>query len=142
MAYDALLFLHMVGLAMAVGTGFAMWMLGKASAGLDDDARTAFMLRTFAVSKVGSVGLLLLIITGITMLVMRFEGLMAMGGGALHGKFTLVAIQIGLLGFLQVSMAKAKRAGGGPLMARISKVGVAMLVNGLLIVLAAVLAFH
>lgn len=142
MFYTSLLFIHMVGLAMAVGTSFTMAALGKAAAGLPRADQTAFMLRALAVTKVASFGLLILILSGLGMLFMRLDMLLAAGGAAFHAKLTFVAVQVGLFGFLQVTIARVKRAEGGPLMARLPKIGQALLVNGLLIVGAAVLAFH
>jgi uncharacterized membrane protein len=66
---------------------------------------------------------------------------MAWGGPALHVKLTLVVILIGFFGYLQVVMKKVRLAGGGPLMAKLPKLGAIMLGLSVAIVLSAVLAF-
>jgi len=132
----------MVGLAMAVGVSFSMMALGKASAELSPEDRTAFMLRAFVLTKVASIGFALLIITGITMVVLNGHAIMSAGGKPFMIKLALVLLQILVFGFMQMTLSKVKKAQGGPLMARVPKIGSILLFNGLAIVLLAVLAFH
>lgn len=136
--HDALLFVHFIGLAMAVGAGFAKRALGGAAAGLEPAERTAFMLRTLAVSKVASWGLVLLIASGIALWVQAG----AIRPGFFHLKLLLVGVQVGLFGYAQMLIAKIKKASGGPAMAKMPLVGSLLLGNALLIVLTAVLTFH
>jgi uncharacterized membrane protein len=141
--YDLLLITHFIGLALALGTGFANMRLGMASADMPPEERTKFFLRAFAIGKNGSIGLLLLILSGLGMLFARgFRAMFALGGGTFHAKLTLVVILMGLLGWLQVLTKRAREAQGGPTMAQIPKVGRAMLVTGIAIVILAVLSFH
>jgi hypothetical protein len=141
--YLALLFVHFIGLALGVGTSFAVIQLGRASSGLEPAERVRFMLRAMAVTKNGSIGLLLLILSGLGMLFMRGPAsVMAAGGPAFHVKLTLVVILCGLLGYSQVLAKKARLAQGGPAMAALPKVGAALLAVGVLVVLAAVIAFQ
>jgi uncharacterized membrane protein len=141
--FDFLLFLHFIGLAMGVGTSFAMMRLGMATKDMPLDERAKFFLRAFALSKNGSIGLGLLILTGIGMWANKgWSTIMQLGGGMFHAKLTLVLILCGLVGFSQVLIKKARQANGGPVMAKIPKLGMAMMVTGVLIVLFAVLAFH
>jgi uncharacterized membrane protein len=140
--YLSLLFLHFVGLALGVGTSFAMLRLGAASRDLSQEERVKFMLRASVVSKNGGAGLGLLILSGLAMLFVRgWREVLAWGGGAFHAKLALVVIFIGLFGYMQTVMKKVREAGGGPLMARLPKLGAALLVLGLLIMLCAVIAF-
>jgi hypothetical protein len=55
---------------------------------------------------------------------------------------TLVVIMAGLLGYMQATLKKAREAGGGPLMAKLPKLGGAMLMLGLAVIVLAVLAFE
>jgi hypothetical protein len=57
--------LHFIGLAMGPGTGIAMVTLGFASRSLPASERTAFMMRASALGRIGAVGLLLLIVSGV-----------------------------------------------------------------------------
>ncbi len=143
LTFDILLFLHFIGLALALGTSFGLMRLGLAAKALPAEERTQFMLRAFALAKNGSIGLALLILTGIGLWAMRgWSQTMASGGGLFHAKLTLVVILSGLIGFSQVQMKKARQAQGGPTMAKIPKLGLGILVVGLLTALCAVLAFH
>ena len=142
MLYLSLLFLHFIGLALGVGTSFAMLTLGASTKDLPADERSKFMLRAGALRKNGSIGLGLLILSGLAMFILRGPAaVMAWGGPALHVKLTLVVILIGFFGYMQVVMKKVRLAGGGPLMARLSKLGALMLALNVAIVLSAVLAF-
>jgi hypothetical protein len=141
--FPVLLILHFIGLALGVGTGFAMMALGKASANLSPEERTQFMLRASVLSKNGSIGLALLILSGLGMLVDRgFGPVFKSGGGLFHAKLTLVLIMAGLLGYMQATLKKVREAGGGPLMAKLPKLGGAMLMLGLAVIVLAVLAFE
>jgi uncharacterized membrane protein len=141
--FDILLFLHFIGIALAVGTSFAMMRLGAATKDMPMDERAKFFLRAFALSKNGSMGLGLLVLTGIGMWAIKgWPVVMQLGGGMFHAKLTLVLILAGLVGYSQVLIKKARQANGGPIMAKIPKVGMALMATGILTVLFAVLAFH
>ena len=140
--YLVLLFLHFIGLALGVGTGFASLTLGFATSDMSPEDRTKFVLRASALGKNGSIGLLLLLATGIGMMLVRGVGAtMAWGGGAFHLKLTLTALFIGIFGYQQVLLKRAKREGGGPVMARLRTLGQVMLLISVTIVVCAVVAF-
>ena len=69
--YLSLLFLHFIGLALGVGTSFAMLTLGAATKDLPSDERTKFMLRAGALRKNGSIGLALLILSGLALFMLQ-----------------------------------------------------------------------
>jgi hypothetical protein len=103
----------------------------------------SFLLRAMVVSKVGSYGLLLSILSGLAMLFMRgAASVFAAGGPALHAKLTFVVILIGVLGYSQALSKRARLAGGGPALAVLPKLGLAMLFLGIAIVTSAVIAFQ
>ena len=85
------------------------------------------------------------IATGIGMLLDRGVSVMfQLGGGAFHTKLALVLVLSGCLGYSQV-LRKRMREGGaaaGSAAATLPKLGMAMLVLGLGIIVSAVLAFH
>lgn len=141
--YLVLLMLHFVGLAVGVGASFALFTLRRAGGALPDAERTSFMLRALSVSKNGSYGLLLLLISGLGMFFMRGPGaVMAAGGPAFHAKLTLVVILCGALGYSQALARRAKQAGGGPALAKLATVSSAISALGVAIVIAAVIAFQ
>jgi uncharacterized membrane protein len=138
--YLVLLIIHFLGLAMGVGTSFAMLTLGIASKNMEPAERGKFMMRASVLGKNGSIGFTLLILSGLGMGFMRgFGNVFAWGGGAFHAKLTLVVIMAGLIGYLQVLMKRARESGTpNP---TIPKVGAALLVLGIGVVTCAVLAF-
>ena len=144
MLYPIILFLHFIGLALGVGTSFAMLTLGAASRELAPEDRMKFMMRVSALRKNGSSGLGLLILTGLAMVIMRGpSAVFAWGGGAFHLKLTLVVILCGFFGYMQVLTKKIREAGsgGGALMAKVPKISMIMLGLSVAIVAAAVAAF-
>ena len=141
--YTALLITHFLGLAIGLGSGFAQFTLALATRDLAPPERGQFMQRAAALGKNGSFGLLLLILSGIGMTTMRgWPATMQWGGGAFHAKLTLVALMVGVFGYLQVLARRARREGGGPAMALLPKVSRVMLSLGIAVVIAAVIAFE
>jgi uncharacterized membrane protein len=141
--YLVLLMIHFLALAAGVGASFAMLTLGMASAGLEPAERRSFMLRAMAVSKNGGIGFLLLVLSGLGMFFMRGPAsVMAAGGPAFHAKLTLVVIMAGVLGYSQVLRKRARQASDARAMAALPKVGIALLLLGVAIVVAAVIAFQ
>ena len=140
--YETLLILHFLGLALGVGTGFAMITLGIAAAKLSPEERGQFMLRVSLLSKNGSIGLALLIVSGLGILFYRgFGNVMQWGGGAFHAKLALVLVLAGLVGYTQVLLKKAREGGGPAVMAKLPLLGRIALVTSVAIVILAVIAF-
>jgi len=141
--YLVLLMLHFLGLSLGVGTSFAFLRLGMASRDLPANERAAFMIRASAVAKNGGIGLGLSILSGLGLLFLRGVGaVFAAGGGAFHAKLTFVVLLAGVLGYSQVLTKRAREAGGGPALATLPKVGAALLVLGLAVMVCAVIAFQ
>lgn len=140
--YTLLKFFHFLGLTLGVGTSFAMMTLGASTSELTPEERAKFMLRAGALRKNGSIGLALLVLTGLAMFILRGpSAMLAFGGGALHLKLTLVVILCGVFGYLQVVTKKVREAGGGPLMAKLPKLSAIMLLLSVATMAAAVAAF-
>jgi hypothetical protein len=140
--YTSLLFLHFIGLALGVGTSFATARLGASAKAMTPEERSKFMLHAGVLSKNGSAGLGLLILSGLGMFILRGPAaVMAWGGPAFHAKLTLVVILIGVFGYMQVVLKKIRVAGGGPLQAKMPALGAIMLGLSVATVLAAVIAF-
>jgi len=141
--YTVLLVLHFLGLALGVGTGFAQMTLGISTRALAPAERTQFMLRAAALGKNGSIGLLLLIGSGLGMMAQRgFSATLQWGGGAFHAKLALVAAMVLVFGYLQMLIARARREGGGPALATLPKVGQVLLLLGIAVVICATIAFQ
>ncbi|HAO98770.1 MAG TPA: hypothetical protein DCQ83_01860 [Fibrobacteres bacterium] len=142
--YLILLFLHFVGLALGLGTNFAFMALGIATKDMALPDRGAFMLRAFALSRNGSIGLALLVLSGLGMVMYRggFPAVAEQAGWPFRIKLILVVILISLVGYMQVLIKRAKRDKGGPSMAKIPKLGPFALLTALGIAACAVLAFR
>lgn len=142
---DLLLILHFLGLAMGLGTGFAMMTLGIATSDMTPADRGAFMRRALLVARNGSVGLTLLLVSGIGLVMARgVSTVFEWGGPMFHAKLTLVVILCGVFGYMQVLQRKsvsADRAIADPAAARLAVVSKVMLLLGVSIVVTAVLAF-
>lgn len=140
---DLLLVVHFIGLALGVGTSFAMLRLGLATKHLPPAERAQFFKHALSLSKNGSIGLGLLILSGVCILFTRgVSTVFAAGGVAFHIKLTLVLVLAGLLGFSQVLIKRFREKQDAAAMATAAKLGPAMLLTSLGIVVAAVLAFH
>jgi uncharacterized membrane protein len=140
--YDVLLIVHFIGLALGLGTSFAMFTLGIVSADMPPAERAAFMRRAMLLGRNGSIGLLLLILSGTWLVFAQgMEAINAIAGGLFHLKLTLVVLLMGTFGYMQVLIRKAK-ASDAAAMARMPLVGRVMLLLSLAIVVVAVFAFH
>jgi uncharacterized membrane protein len=143
LTYLAIKMLHFMGLALGVGASFAALTLRRAAADLEPAERSKFMLRALALSKNGSYGLLVLLLSGLAMFLMRGpRAVMAAGGPALHAKLTLVVILCGLVGYSQALGKRVREASGGPQLAKLNSVRLAILGVSLAIIVAAVIAFQ
>lgn len=141
--YDLLLILHFLGLALGVGSSFALLVLGITSKDLAPAERLAFAKRTFVLSKNGALGLVLLILSGIGFLLTRgVSEVFSWGGPAFHAKLTLVVLLCGCLGYSQVLMKRIRTGTEPGAAGRLPTIGRVMLFLNVSIVICAVLAFH
>lgn len=138
--YDLLLILHFIGLAMGVGTGFALLRIGFSNRNLPPAERGMLFQKISALRLNGYTGLTLLVLSGLGLLVLR-PGLFSVGGGFFHAKLALVAVMVVVVGSMHLILGKAKRAGGPP-PAILPKLGNLNFTLGLIVVVLAVLAFH
>ena len=65
---DIMLILHFIGLAMGLGTSFGFMFLGIAGSKMEKEEQLKFMLNTLALSKMGHIGLTLLVISGVVLM--------------------------------------------------------------------------
>lgn len=141
--FEILLITHFIGLALGVGASFAALALGFAAKNLAPTDRATFMLGASAIAKNGSIGLLLLLLSGLGLLFYRgMRETFALGGGAFHAKLTLVVLLIGAFGYLQALQKKARIQKGGPALARLPLVSRIVLLLGIAIIICAVIAFR
>jgi uncharacterized membrane protein len=137
---DLLLILHFIGLAMGVGTGFAMLRIGFSTRNLAPAERGPLFQKISVLRLNAYTGLALLILSGLALLALQ-PGLLAAAGGLFHAKLLLVAVMVVVVGIMHALIGKAKRAGGPP-PAILPKLGNLNFALGLIVVILAVLAFH
>jgi hypothetical protein len=147
MLKDVLLITHFIGLALGLGTGFAMMRLGASTKDMDAGERAKLMNRAMVLSKNGSMGLGLLLLSGLAMLWLGGGmALLRAAGWPFHVKLTLVVIAMGLVGAMQSAQARLRRsvtaAETQAVAAKLPRLGMATTFTTLLIVVMAVLAFH
>ena len=56
---------HFIGLVMGLGTSFGFMFLGMAAAKLPEEERPKFMVNALGLSRMGHIGLTLLVISGL-----------------------------------------------------------------------------
>jgi uncharacterized membrane protein SirB2 len=139
--YKTLLILHMVGLSIGAGTGIYIAAVARhATRNLDQaEARTLIPGVNGAISRVGSIGLALLLLSGI--------GMAAIVGPAALGtafwiKMALVVLIVAFVGTMQHLSRRTRRSGDAGAAATMKRLGPVGPVLAVLTVIAAVGAFH
>lgn len=137
---DLFLVLHLIGLAMAVGTGFANLFLASAAAKLEPAERGSFMAKTSILVRMGHTGLGLLILSGFYLITPYWSVLSEMP--MLIAKLAVVVVQIVLVTVISLLISKAKKENNPAALMKLKPFGMAIFFLGLTIVILAVLTFH
>lgn len=136
---DVMLITHFIGLAMGLGTSFAMLFLGMAASKMEPEERGKFMINASHVTKMGQIGILLLFLSGGYMMTPYWSQLSALP--TLVAKLVLFLVLGGLLGVMTSKLKKAKNGDMSQLLA-IKKMGPYTLLTSIAIVILAVYTFH
>jgi len=141
MLYKTLLLLHMFGLTIGAGTGFYVAAIGRyAARNLDQaEARTLIPGVSSAVSRVGAIGLALLLVSGIGLAMIIGPSVF---NTAFQIKMALVVLIVAFVGAMHYLGARTRRAGdtrAALMMKKLGPVGPVLAVSTLA---AAVVAFH
>jgi len=137
---DFFLLIHFVGLAMAVGTGFANLFLGSVAAKLEPAERGPFMLKTTVLVRMGQTGLGLLILSGLALATPFWKSLSDMP--TLMAKLALVVILIVTVTMTSLQVRKAKKENNPALLLKLKPLGMANFFLGIAIMILAILTFH
>jgi len=138
---DFLLILHFIGLAMGLGTSFGYMFLGMAGAKLEKTEALKFRVNTLALSRMGQIGLALLVVSGL-FLMGPFWGMLS-EMYLLIAKLVLVLVLTGLIGVSSsLSRKITSAADAEPILNRMAPLGKMSLLTALAIVILAVLVFH
>lgn len=137
---EVLLVIHFVGLAMGLGTSFANMFLGIAGSKMEATEARKFQLHTLALSKMGQIGLVLLVVSGIFLMTPYWSILPS--SPLLIAKLALVIVLVSLVTVISLAGAKAKTGDADAQFKKIQPIGKMTLMVALIIVILAVTFFH
>lgn len=137
---DLMLIVHFIGLAMALGTGFANLFLGVVASKLEPAEKGSFMSKTLILGRMGQIGLVLLILSGFYLMTPYWGALSSMP--LLRVKLILVFLLVILVTVIILKVRKSKKEGNPALLAKIKPIGIMNFLLGVTIVVLAVLIFH
>jgi hypothetical protein len=139
-ATHLLRFLHFVGLALGVGSGFAQIAVGILIGRATGPDRAVLIRMRPALGQMGGIGLGLLWITGLTLVFTRWGGFGSLPG-VFHAKVTAVVLLTGMVGYSH-RLLKQARLGDASAPGRLETAGKIMLLLSLTAVALAVYAFN
>lgn len=135
-----MLIVHFIGLAMGLGTSFAFMFLGIAASRMEKTESEKFRLNSFAISRMGHIGLTLLIISGGYLMTPYWKSLSS--SPVLITKLVLVLVLAALIGIISSKARKAKKGDAEIHLKKIEPLGKIAMITALTIVVLAVYAFH
>lgn len=136
---DVMLITHFIGLAMGLGTSFAMMFLGIAASKLEPEERGKFIINASVVTKMGHIGLVLLFLSGGYLMTPYWSALGSMP--TMIAKLVLFVVLGGFIGVMSAKLEKAKTGDMTQLLV-VKKMGPFTLLTSIAIVVLAVLTFH
>ena len=137
---DAMLIVHFLGLAMGMGTSFGMMFLGIAASKMKKEEAIDFSIKTFALSKMGHIGILLLVISGGYLGTPYWSTL---GQQPLFiAKLVLVLVLAAMIGIISGRAKKITPENAESVLKSIRPMGQIALLSGIAIIILAVLNFH
>jgi len=137
---DFFLFIHFIGLAMGVGTGFANLFLGAAAAKLEPAERGPFMLKTTVLIRMGQTGIGLLLLSGFALATPFWKSLSDMP--TFMAKLGLVVVLLITITITSIQVREAKKENNPALLAKLKPLGMLNLILGISIMIMAVITFH
>ena len=135
-----MLFVHFIGLAMGIGTSFAFLFLGLVAKKMEKEEAIQFQLKTFALSKMGHIGLTLSVISGGYLMTPYWSVLGQ--NPLLLSKLILVVALGALIGIISSKSKKAKLGDAELHLKKIEPLGKMSFFISVSIVILAVISFH
>ena len=135
-----MLILHFIGLTMGLGTGFANAFLGSVASRMSPGEATKFRIRLLVLSKMGYIGIGLLLISGLYLITPYWKVLSSMP--LLVCKLFLVGLLILLITLIGIAGRKAKTGNADIQFKKMERLGKLALLTGLAIVVLAATVFH
>ena len=137
---EAMLIVHFFGLAMGIRTSFAFMFLGIVGSKMEKEEGIKFAMNTFALGRMGQIGLTLLIITGLYLMT-PFWGILT-SQPLLIAKLVLVLTLVVTITIMSLTAKKAKKGDTLSNLKKFIALGRVALLTGLAIVVLAVLIFR
>lgn len=137
---ELMLIIHFIGLAMALGTGFANLFLGIAASKLVLAEKGSFMSKTLILGRMGQIGLGLLLLSGFYLATPFWSVLGSMP--LFISKLVLVSILVIVVIMISLVASNATKKGNPSLLAKIKPLGIITFLLGITIVMLAVLTFN
>lgn len=137
---EAMLIIHFLGLAMGLGASFSFMFLGIAGSKMEAEEGKKFTLNTFTLSRMGHIGLFMLILSGLYLMTPFWGSLMSLP--MLMVKLFLVLFLTITVIILSVYSKRAKQGDTESNLKKIESLGKVSLLSGIAIVLLAVLIFR
>ena len=135
-----MLILHFIGLTMGLGTSFAHAFLGIATSNMSNDESTKFRMHSLVLSRMGHIGMALLIISGLYLITPYWSILPS--SPLLILKLILVLILVTLIVLISFSTKRANKGDAETELKKMEQFGKLTLIIGLTIVALAVYIFH
>jgi uncharacterized membrane protein len=136
----AMLIIHFIGLAMGIGTGMGYIFLGRASSKLEPGEAVKFSLNTLALSNMGTIGISLLVLSGIYLIIPFWPNISSYP--FLIIKLALVVVLICIILINHNYARKAKSGNPEIYLKKLRMIGPFSLLTAVLIVIMAVLNFR
>jgi uncharacterized membrane protein len=137
---ETMLILHFIGLTMGLGTSFAHAFLGIRTPKMTADEAIKFRLHTLVLSKMGNIGITLLIISGVYLIIPYWKVLPSLP--LLIIKLILVFVLAVLIVLINLLAKKTIKADAESQLKKMEVLGKMTLIVGLMIVILAVNIFH
>lgn len=140
MTHTIVLIIHFIGLAMGVGSGLAFLFLSMAAQKMEPAQRRAYLLGAAPITRMGQIGLLLLVLSGGQLMTPYWSSLGSMP--LLITKLVLVLVLGAVVGINSSYARKARNGDTNIPLSRIATLGRIGLLTSLTIVVLAVLVFQ
>ncbi|HMQ60916.1 MAG TPA: hypothetical protein PKE06_09620 [Flavilitoribacter sp.] len=137
---EVMLTVHFTGLAMGLGTSLGFMFLGIAASKMGKEEGLKFTLNSFALSRMGQIGLVLLVLSGGYLMTPYWKNLGNMP--LMIAKLTLVLVLGALIGIISAAGRKARQGDAETHLKKVPTLGRFSLLTALAIVVLAVLIFR
>ncbi|GHB63856.1 hypothetical protein [Persicitalea jodogahamensis] len=137
---EVMLILHFIGLTMGLGTSFAHAFLGIIVSKTTHDEAIQFRLHSLILSKMGNIGIVLLVISGLYLITPYWSVLPTLP--LLILKLVLIIILVVLIIIINIYSKKAMEGDAEEQLKKMELVGKMTMIIGLAIVILAVMIFH